>query len=109
MQQDTIDGLVRLRQAIVNDLGPLVAESNLPISERFDLYLRLARSQSGVEYYERAYELVKDADTEEKLNLYLGLLSDVDFELNKSVSVSESQAGATQPEIVQQNDEIEAN
>lgn len=81
-QADQTEGLNRLREELLSGIVPLVDSGSLEPGERFDLYSRLAQSKGSLEYYQKAYQAAQDMqDDSDKLQAYLALLGDVDYEI----------------------------
>jgi len=79
---EEIQELAKLREELMNGIVPLIDSGELEPGERFDLYSRLAQSRGDLEYYKKAYQAAQDmSDGGDKLQAYLALMSDVDFEI----------------------------
>lgn len=80
------DALVRLREELLGGIVPLVDSGNLEPAERFDFYSRLAQSKGSLEYYQKAYEAAQQMnESGDKLQAYMSLLGDIDFELQSEL------------------------
>ncbi|MGB3945703.1 MAG: hypothetical protein WBK76_02585 [Candidatus Saccharimonadales bacterium] len=102
-QAEQIQELTKLREELMSGLVPLIDSGDLEPGERFDLYSRLAQSRGDLEYYKKAYQAAQDmSDSGDKLQAYLALMGDVDFEIQSKTDESaavESQAAAPQTNV----------
>ncbi|HEU4715427.1 MAG TPA: hypothetical protein VFS14_01200 [Candidatus Saccharimonadales bacterium] len=96
MQQQDIDKLTTLRQTILDNLVPLMDSNSLEPMDRFRLLSRLAQAQGKPEFYEKAFEAASRLEGDDKLQSYMSLLDDVDYEIDTAVSSTEG-APQTQP------------
>lgn len=96
MQQQDIDKLTTLRQTILDNLVPLMDSNSLEPMDRFRLLSRLAQAQGKPEFYEKAFEAASRLEGDDKLQSYMSLLDDVDYEIDTAVSGTEG-APQTQP------------
>ena len=79
---EQIDELTKLREELLGTIVPLLDSGSLEPGERFDLYSRLAQSKGSLEYYQKAYHAAQEmSDGGDKLQAYLALLGDVDYEI----------------------------
>jgi hypothetical protein len=85
---DNIEQLIQLRQSILENIVPLLDNDSLEPSERFTLYSRLAQAQGSIEYYQKAFDAARALGEEDKLQSFMALLDEVDFEIDNSNSAS---------------------
>lgn len=102
-----IEQLIQLRQSILENIVPLLDNESLEPSERFTLFSRLAQAQGSIEYYQKAFDAARALGEEDKLQSFMALLDDVDFEIDNSNSASLTASTvatepATAPEPVQE-------
>lgn len=93
MQQQDIDKLTALRQTILDSIVPLMDSGSLQPLDRFRLLSRLAQAQGRPEFYEKAFEAASRLEGDDRLQSYMSLLDDVDYEIDTAVG---GEAEATQ-------------
>lgn len=82
MQQQEIDKLTSLRRSIIESIVPLLDSDTLQPLERFNLLSRLAQAQGKVELYEKAFNVAQSLDVNDRLQPFMSLLDDVDYEID---------------------------
>lgn len=98
-----IEKLTALRQAIIDNIVPLLDSESLEPLERFKLLSRLAQAQGKATLYEKAFNVASSLGEEERLQSYMTLLDDVDYEIDNAASgeVATAAPQPTQPQPVQ--------
>lgn len=97
-----IQQLIQLRQSILKDMIPLLDNPSLDPTERFTLFSRLAQAQGSVEYYKKAYEAALALGDDIKLQSFMRLLDDIDFEIDNSANETRPEESAAAPEQPQE-------
>lgn len=104
-----IDELRSLREQILADVTPLVAENTAGGPDGFALLLRLIQSGNAAdEIYRKAYDSAKSIeDKGERLDALMSLLDEVDVDIDQQTStepeVGGSAAESTSSELPQDN------
>jgi hypothetical protein len=86
VQQQDIDKLTALRQTILDSIVPLMDSDALQPLDRFKLLSRLAQAQGKPEFYEKAFEAASRLEGDVRLQSFMSLLDDVDYEIDTAVS-----------------------
>jgi len=86
VQQQDVEKLTALRQSILDSIVPLMDSESLQPMDRFRLLSRLAQAQGRPEFYEKAFEAASRLEGDDKLQSYMSLLDDVDYEIDTAVS-----------------------
>jgi hypothetical protein len=103
-----IEQLIQLRQSILENIIPLLDNNSLEPSERFTLFSRLAQAQGSIEYYQKAFDAARALSEEDKLQSFMTLLDDVDFEIDNSNSQSLTQSTTVPEEPVVASEPVQA-
>lgn len=88
MQEEDINKLTSLRQSILDSIVPLMDSDSLQPMDRFRLLSRLAQAQGKPELYEKAFAAANKLEGDQKLESYMSLLDDVDYEIDSAVSAA---------------------
>lgn len=75
------EGFAKLHEEILNQLIPLLDSDTIPTEDRFRLTLQIAQTKGTLDLYEKAFRLVQSMESEDKLNAYMDLLSEVDYRI----------------------------
>jgi len=91
-QKNKMSDLQSLRQSILSETTPLLDGSTLDPEDRFNLFLRLAQSQSSVELYKKVFDIAKTIDNNDsKLQYYMEILDSIELEINDLTDVVEAE------------------
>lgn len=77
------EGFAKLHEEILNQLIPLLDSDTIPTEDRFRLTLQIAQTKGTLDLYEKAFRLVQIMESEDKLNAYMDLLSEVDYRIQE--------------------------
>lgn len=104
MQEEDINKLTALRQSILDSIVPLMDSDSLQPMDRFRLLSRLAQAQGRPELYEKAFAAASKLDGDQKLESYMSLLDDVDYEIDSAVGTAPTTtaAPASAPAVTEQ-------
>jgi hypothetical protein len=86
-----VNQLLKLRESVFEGIMPLLDQSDIDPSERFELYSRLAQSRGTLDLYEKAFRAAQALEQgSDKLRAYLDLLADIDEELQSDSSAQDT-------------------
>ena len=104
MQEEDITKLTTLRQSILDSIVPLMDSDSLQPMDRFRLLSRLAQAQGKPELYEKAFAAAGRLEGDQKLESYMSLLDDVDYEIDSAVGVAPTTTNsAPTPDLAEQS------
>lgn len=95
MQEEDINKLTTLRQSILDSIVPLMDSDSLQPMDRFRLLSRLAQAQGKPELYEKAFAAASKLEGDQKLESYMSLLDDVDYEIDSAVGTAPTTTAPT--------------
>ena len=88
MQEEDMNKLTTLRQSILDSIVPLMDSDSLQPLDRFRLLSRLAQAQGKPELYEKAFAAAGHLEGDQRLESFMSLLDDVDYEIDSVVGNS---------------------
>lgn len=90
-----VEGLVDIREQILEQIVPLLEASGDGAAERFRLMLQIAKMKGTPDLYQKTFQIAQNLGEEDKLDAYLDLLADIDVKIQEEMEAD----GMDRPQV----------
>ena len=90
-----VEGLVDIREQILEQIVPLLETSSDAADERFRLMLQIAKIKGTPDLYQKSFQIAQNLGENDKLDAYLDLLADIDMKIQESMEADHGEYSET--------------